>query len=109
MKGRGAYFPDGDRPDVLVVCADPACEKEAFDLLFALRNSGLGADMDFMGRSLKSQMKFAGKTGCRLVVILGVDELKRGAASVKDMASGSQVELPLRDLAQEIKKHIGGN
>ncbi|KJS02964.1 MAG: histidyl-tRNA synthetase [Peptococcaceae bacterium BRH_c4a] len=109
MKGRGAYFPAGDRPDVFVVSADAECEKDAFDLLFALRKCGLGADMDYMGRSLKAQMKFAGKTGCRFVVILGGDELKRGSASVKDMTNGSQIELPLKGLAEEIKKLIGGN
>ncbi|MFZ5647921.1 MAG: histidine--tRNA ligase [Bacillota bacterium] len=108
MKSQEAYLPAVDRPDVFVVSAGPGCEKEAFKLLYHLRRGGLSADMDYMGRSLKAQMKFAGKTGCRYVVILGGDELKRKAAGVKDMTSGSQVEMPLDNLAEEIKKSIHG-
>ncbi|MFZ5652669.1 MAG: histidine--tRNA ligase [Bacillota bacterium] len=108
MKNQQAYLPAVERPDVYVVSAGPGCEKEAFNLLYALRNIGLGADMDYMGRSLKAQMKFAGKTGCRYVVILGEEELKRRSAGVKDMTSGSQVEIPLDNLAKEIEKRIDG-
>lgn len=108
MKGQGIDFPGRDRPDVFVVNADPDTEMEAFDILFALREGGLSADKDFLGRSMKAQMKYAGKTGCRFVVILGGNELKRGAAGVKDMASGEQVEMTLDDLAGRIKKKIYG-
>jgi len=108
MKGQGIDLPGRDRPDVFVVNADPDTEREAFDILFALRKGGLSADKDSLGRSMKAQMKYAGKTGCRFVVILGGNELKKGAAGVKDMASGEQVEMTLNDLAGQIKKKIYG-
>jgi histidyl-tRNA synthetase len=108
MKGQGVDFPGRHRPHVFVANADPDSEMEAFALLFALRKSGLSADKDFLGRSLKAQMKYAGKTGCRFVVILGGNELKRGVAGLKDMASGDQVEMPLGGLGDEIKKKIYG-
>ncbi|MCL5057592.1 MAG: histidine--tRNA ligase [Actinobacteria bacterium] len=108
MKGQGIDLPGRDRPDVFVVNADPDTEMEAFKILFTLRKGGLSADKDFLGRSMKAQMKYAGKTGCRYVVILGGNELKRGAAGVKDMASGEQVEMTLTDLAGQIKKKVYG-
>jgi histidyl-tRNA synthetase len=107
MERQGVDFPSRDRPDVFVVSTGPAYDEEAFDLLFKLRKSGLNADKDYLGRSLKAQMKFAGKAGCRFVVILGSDELKRGSVAVKDMTTGAQVELPLEGLADRIKMRRG--
>ncbi|MFZ5596254.1 MAG: histidine--tRNA ligase [Bacillota bacterium] len=108
MKGQGIDFPGRHRPDVFVVSAGPETETEAFDILFSLRKSGLSADKDLLGRSLKAQMKYAGKTGCRFVVILGGDELSRGVAGVKNMVSGEQVEIPLQELAGKIKMKLYG-
>lgn len=106
MESQGLSFPDCGKLDVFVVSADRSCEQESFDLLFSLRRSGLNTDKDYLGRSLKAQMKFAGKTGCRFVAILGSNELSRGVVGVKDMASGEQVEIDLKDLVAEIKEKI---
>ena len=37
----------------------------------------------------------ASRTGCRLAVLVGHDELARGAVAVKDMWTGAQVALPV--------------
>ncbi|MFZ5645689.1 MAG: histidine--tRNA ligase [Bacillota bacterium] len=108
MKGQGLQLPSGNRPDVFVVNADPGSEKDTFKVLFSLRKGGLIADKDFLGRSMKAQMKYAGKTGCRFVVIIGENELMRGVAAVKDMTAGSQTEIPLEGLAEDIKKKVDG-
>ena len=106
MERQGVAFPGPDKPDLFVAAADQSCREEAVDVLFSLRRAGLSADKDYLGRSLKAQMKYAGKTGCRYVVILGGDELKRGTVAVKDMAEGNQFELPLEGLAEDIKKRL---
>lgn len=106
MEKQGLPFPEPTRPDVFVATAEPDCGGEALEILFSLRRSGLKADKDFLGRSLKAQMKYAGKCGCRFVVIIGGDELQRGAASLKDMSSGRQDQVPLADLAEKIKKEL---
>ncbi len=106
MEKQGLPFPPRHRPDVFVAVADPACEDRAPGILFELRRNGLIADRDYLGRSLKAQMKSAGRTGCPCVIILGGDELKRGVAAVKDMAAGSQADVPLNHLVREIKKII---
>lgn len=48
-----------------------------------------------MDRSVKAQMKYANKIGAKKVVIIGADELSKGAANVKDMATGEQTEVAL--------------
>ena len=57
---------------------------DAFMLVGQLRSSGLRAQMEQAGRSLKGQLKQADRLGARWTVILG-DEIE-----VKDMGTGAQ-------------------
>lgn len=57
---------------------------------------------DLCGRSLKAQMKYAGKLGCRYAAILGDDELDRGVAALRDLAKSEQVEVPIESLYEYI-------
>jgi histidyl-tRNA synthetase len=58
--------------------------RDAFVLVGQLRSSGLRAQMEQAGRSLKGQLKQADRLGARWTVILG-DEIE-----VKDMDTGVQ-------------------
>jgi histidyl-tRNA synthetase len=61
-----------ERPplDVFIVIDDPAARDEALVALADLRRSGVAADADYAGRSLKGQMTQAGRTGARTVVVV---------------------------------------
>jgi histidyl-tRNA synthetase len=58
--------------------------RDAFMLVGQLRGSGLRAEMEQAGRSLKGQLKQADRLGARWAVILGDD------IEVKDMDTGAQ-------------------
>jgi histidyl-tRNA synthetase len=75
---------------------------KAADLVASLRRSGVSADMDYMDRSLRAQMRHADRNGARVVAILGEDELRAGAVQVKDMKEGEQWEVPLEGAADAI-------
>jgi len=104
MQEQGSELPGRDRPDVFLASVDDTLESEALQLLQTLRQKGLAADKDYLGRSLKAQMKYAGKTGVPAVVILGKEELARGMVILKDMTTGAQKEVPAAELAEEIGK-----
>ena len=53
-----------------------------------------------MDRSVKAQMKYANKIGAKKVVIIGENELEKGTANVKDMATGEQTEIELARLPE---------
>ncbi|WP_031515589.1 histidine--tRNA ligase [Desulfofalx alkaliphila] len=93
MEQQGAEFPPAWRPDVFLVTACPEAEEEVYKLLADLRELGYSADKDYMGRSLKAQMKYAGKLNARRTVIIGENELKNGTITVKDMITGEQEEI----------------
>jgi len=74
----------------------------AFLLVEQLRGRGLEAEIDYEGRSLKSQMRRADKSGARYVLIFGEDELMRRQVQLRDMRTKTQSVLPLDGLVESM-------
>lgn len=89
--------------DVYIAPLGPEAQKEAFALTQAFRAEGFAADMDHVGRSLKAQMKYADKTGCRYALILGENEIKEGIVNVRRMDGSEQTSVPLADAIAFVK------
>lgn len=100
----GLFEQLGGRPrmDVFVVTLGAGPRPIGLKLLYELRKAGLSADIDYLGRSLKAQMKYAGKQNARYVVILGEDEVASGLAAVKNMDAGVQESIAIADLLAHI-------
>ncbi len=67
-----------------------------------LRARGILADTDLQQKSLKGQMKQAGKSGAAYTVILGDEEMARGEAVVKTMETGEQDVVSLENVVSYI-------
>jgi histidyl-tRNA synthetase len=78
------------RPDVFIAALGEAARDASCVLLRDLRRAGLNAQIEYEGRSLKSQMKRADRLKAPLVYLLGDDELAKGEVSVKHMATSTQ-------------------
>ena len=63
-------------------------------------------DLDLEARGFGAQMKAAGKSRARLLVILGEEEWKRGEVVVKDLASGTQETLARAGLAAALRSRL---
>jgi histidyl-tRNA synthetase len=91
----------GDPPPrpaaIVLIPVGDAAEAAAIAVLQALRHSGLRAEMAYRG-NVKRRMERANKIGAYAAVILGEEELARGAAQVKFLASGDQTEVTLSEL-----------
>jgi histidyl-tRNA synthetase len=90
-------------PAVFVAALGEAARESSMALLRDLRRAGINAQVEYEGRSLKSQMKRADRLGARLVFILGDDELARGEITVKRMATSTQ-EAIKREQAVEVAR-----
>ena len=66
-----------------------------------LRDAGLVVELGYSG-NLQRRMRRADRIGARAAVLLGDDELARGAATVRDLDSGEQSEVPLDALAARL-------
>ena len=109
MEAQGANMGREPSADVYVVTAGSGGECEAAALAHELRSDGLSADMDFMGRSMKSQMKWASQAGAKFVCIIGDDEIASGAVTIKDMGTGIQEAIPRGAAAEKIKQWKEGS
>jgi histidyl-tRNA synthetase len=78
------------RPDVFIAALGDPAREAALTLVRDLRRAGLNAQIEYEGRSLKSQMKRADRLKATLVFLLGDDELARGEVTVKHMATSTQ-------------------
>ena len=92
-------------PDVYVASLGDAAALEAAALAAELRNR-LSVEIDHQARSLKAQMREAGRLGARFAVIVGDEELARGVVGVKDMGTGEQSEVPRSDVSSSIGKRL---
>ncbi len=92
--------PAAARP-VAVIPMGEAAEAAAIAVLQSLRAAGLRAAAADRGAG-KRRLERANKIGASFAVILGPDELARGAAQLKDLASGAQSEVALDQLAARL-------
>lgn len=98
------FPPEDERLDIFIA---PLGEKEkslGLKLLKELREKDLRCDLDFLGRSLKSQLKEADRQKAKKVLIIGEDELKKGKGTLRDMETKEQKEIEFGKLIQELIK-----
>ena len=98
LEKEGVEVPAMETPDLYVGILGAEAKAKAYKLVNEIRSHGLIVETDYMDRSVKAQMKYANKIGAKKVVIIGADELSKGAANVKDMATGEQTEVALAEL-----------
>ncbi len=92
--------------DVYVIALGERAEREAAGVVQRLRDAGLAADRDYMGRKPKTQFKAADRAGAAYAAILGDDELDKGEISLKDLATQEQRQVPLAGLAEHVQALI---
>jgi histidyl-tRNA synthetase len=93
-------------PDLFIAALGELPSKEAYRMANQLHLEGIRAELDYEGKSLKSQMRRADKLKARYTLILGEEELKRGKAVLRNMTNKSQEEIPLQGLIDTLRKKI---
>jgi histidyl-tRNA synthetase len=90
--------PAPERPRAVLVPLGERAEGAAQRILSDLRRAGIAADMGYRG-NMKKRLSRANDAGAAFALIIGDDELERGEAQVKDLASGEQRAVALDALA----------
>ena len=111
-----SLIPEGLRPRpegptvALVAAGDDEVFRACFRLCQTLRREGVAADVDHRRGSVKSQMRWADKSGARYALVVGPDELERGEAELKPLRSDSRARrVRLDRLAEGILETKGGD
>ncbi len=85
-----------------VLCADERSEETALQILKELRESGISAEGDLLGRNFSNQMKYANRSGAQMVVIVGQKDLEKGEITIRDMETGKQRTIRRENIIKEV-------
>jgi histidyl-tRNA synthetase len=94
--------------DVFFVTLVSEARIPAMELAGALREEGISADLDYAGRGMRAQFRQADRTGASYAVVLGEDELAQGVCTLRDMASGEELAVPVADGAKDLLRAVSG-
>lgn len=95
MEAEGIEIPREAPSDIFIACQSGEADMKVQVLVNDLRRLGVSAVRDITGRSLKAQMKYAGKLKVKYSMVLGESELASGKAMLKNMETGEQTECPV--------------
>jgi histidyl-tRNA synthetase len=95
--------PPAARRPIAMVPVGGEAEATALKLAVELRGAGFAVELGY-GGNLGKRMKRANKLNARAAVLIGSDELARQAATLRDLDSGEQEEVPLAALSERLAR-----
>ncbi len=106
LESQKAELPEAVRTDIYIASLGENATLKATELCAALREEGYKAETDICARGLKAQMKYANKIGAKFTLVLGDNEIENGKARLKNMAEGTEVEIKLCEVVEELGEAI---
>ena len=99
--------PEGARLECYVIPLSDEERPLAVRLVRALRDADIAADMPYVERSLKNNLKAADKLGARFAALIGKAEREAGTVTLRQMTSGEQEDVPLDAVALKLTERSG--
>lgn len=93
-------------PQLFIAAIGKEAADRAFVLMSQLQAAGVRAEMDYLGKSLKAQMRRANKLNAAFTLIIGEEELQSGQAQLKNMAESSQSTVVLDTCVEMLTKKL---
>jgi histidyl-tRNA synthetase len=91
---------------VFIVHMGDDAKKRGLSLIEEFRKAGMRINESFGKDSLKSQLRVADKDQSHLALILGQREVFEGSIIIRDMVTGTQENVPIEKVIDEVKKRI---
>ncbi len=104
MEANGVVIPQPSPCDALIATMGKNARLMGQKLMKDLREKGAKVQMDDLQRNFKGQFKYADRINARYTIVLGDNEIEKGAATLKNMETGDQVEVKFEDLYESITK-----
>jgi len=106
MKERNVMLPKEKKPIIFFSQIGDLAKKKGLKIIEEFRKENIFV-YEFLGKdSLKSQMKLADKLGVKYVLIFGQQEALKEEIVLRNMATGHQKTIRLKNLIKEVKKLI---
>ena len=110
LEKQGIELPVDSQMDVYIAVLGEGANGKALELVQALRQQGLTAERDYLGRKIKAQFKSADSFKATTVITLGESEVETGQVTIKNNASRQEMTVRLEELmenAQAILAQLG--
>ena len=92
--------------DAYVLVFDEKDKIEASKLVYTLRANDIKAEMNYMGKNFKGQLKQALKQESKYLLILGEEEIKTKTITVKNTKTEEQEIIPEKIIVKHLKESI---
>jgi histidyl-tRNA synthetase len=101
------YKKEEDSPGVYLIVLNKKYQLYSLKVLKYLRDSGVVCDINFNDRSLKKEIRSAGKNNYSFIIIIGEDEIKSGKLTLKNIKKFRQYSVDWKNEKEKILKIIG--
>ena len=88
--------------NVYVANVNEKTKNECIKIVKELRDNGLKVEYDVMGRPLAKQLEYVNSKGIKFSIVVGENELKNGTIKLRNMSSGNEKEIELKNLKRVV-------
>lgn len=103
MEAAGIEIPQPNAVDVFVAVLGEEAKSFGLKLMKVLRDEGIKAEMDLMGRNMKGQFKYADRLNAKYTIVIGENEIKENQVTLKNMETSEQVQVAMDQIITKIK------
>lgn len=104
MKAQEVSVLDEEPINVFIAVISDQEKVPAYQLMQQLRKTGIAAEMDVLGRSLKAQFKYANKRGFSHVVTIGNEEVQNMRYPLKNMKKKEESKVSIEEMILTLKE-----
>jgi histidyl-tRNA synthetase len=102
-------IPELSELDVYIVGLGANTNLETLKMAQAIRGAGFSCDRDYMDRKVKAQFRTASRSGAKVVITVGEDELSSKTAKLKVMETGKEATVSFTDIYDDFEAVFNTN
>lgn len=102
-------IPELSELDVYIVGLGANTNLETLKMAQAIRGEGFSCDRDYMDRKVKAQFRTASRSGAKVVITVGEDELSSKTAKLKVMETGKEATVSFADIYDDFETVFNTN
>ena len=92
---------------VYIIPLGDAAKEQIMRIASTLRKNGISCNAALLDRNISKHMKHANSINAKYTIIIGENEISSGQASVKNMQSGEQLNVPFDKIVEHIRDPTG--
>lgn len=100
----GINLENNEQVDLFIASIGENADLYSQKLCYDLRLAGISVERDYLGRSVKAQMKYADKIGAKNSFVLGDDDIDAGKVQIKNMETGEKSEVSIKKIVNYFRK-----